>query len=79
MEGGGGVTDVVPPTGPGRVVPEGDVAAFASALDELAGSPDARRLAAELGARLKLQLAPESVAERFEAIYKRVAREVHRA
>lgn len=79
MEGGGGVTDVVPPTGPGRVVPEGDVEAFASALDELAGSPDARRLAAELGARLKLQLAPESVAERFEAIYKRVAREVHRA
>jgi len=78
MEGGGGVTDIVPRTGPGRVVADGDVEALASALDELAGSPDARRLAAELGARLKRQLAPESVAERFESIYERVTREAHR-
>ena len=69
MRGGGGVTDVVPPTGPGRVVPDGDVEAFADALDELARSPDARRQAAELGGKLKRQLAPESVAERFEAVY----------
>lgn len=78
MDGGGGVTDLVPRTGAGRVVPDGDVEAFASALDELAGSADARRLAAELGARLKRQLSPESVAERFESVYERVAREAHR-
>ena len=69
MEGGGGVTDVVPRTGPGRVVPDGDVEALATALDELSRSPEARRLAAELGARLKRQLAPAAVAERFESIY----------
>jgi glycosyltransferase involved in cell wall biosynthesis len=79
MEGGGGVTDIVPRTGPGRVVPDGDVEALATALDELAGLPDARRLAAELGAQLKRQLAPDAVAERFESIYGRVAREAHRA
>jgi glycosyltransferase involved in cell wall biosynthesis len=79
MEGGGGVTDVVPRTGPGRVVPDGDVEALASALDELAGSPDARRGAAELGERVKRQLAPDAVAERFESIYLRVAGEAARA
>lgn len=79
MEGGGGVTDLVPRTGPGRVVPDGDVEALASALDELAGSPDTRRLAVELGARLKQQLAPETVADRFEAIYQRVVSEARRA
>ena len=79
MEGGGGVTDVVPRTGAGRVVPDGDVEAFASALDEMAGSPDARRLAAELGGRLKQELAPETVAARFEGIYQRVASEARRA
>ncbi len=78
MDGGGGVTDVVPRTGAGRVVPDGDVEAFATALEELAGSADARRLAAELGARLKRQLSPESVAERFESVYERVAHEAHR-
>ncbi len=79
MEGGGGVVDVVPRTGAGRVVPDGDVEALASALDELASSPDARRLAAELGARLKRQLSPDTVAARFESIYQRVAREARHA
>ena len=79
MEGGGGVTDVVPRTGAGRVVPDGDVEALASALDELAGSPAAHRAAAALGERLKRQLAPEWVAERFESIYQSITSGAHRA
>jgi glycosyltransferase involved in cell wall biosynthesis len=70
-DAGGGVTDVVPTDGPGRIVPHGDAEAFADALDQLGRSPDARRLAAEAGARLKKELTPEAVAVRFEAVYAR--------
>ncbi|HVM42789.1 MAG TPA: glycosyltransferase [Gemmatimonadales bacterium] len=75
----GGIADVVPRSGPGRLVPDGDVEAFAAALDELAAWPDARRLAAELGARLKRQLSPEGVAERFESVYRGAVSGVRRA
>ncbi len=78
-DAGGGVADIVPASGPGRVVAHGDAEALAGALDELAHAPDARRLAAEAGARLKRQLAPETVAGRFQDIYERVVREAHRA
>jgi glycosyltransferase involved in cell wall biosynthesis len=70
-EGGGGVLDVVPRTGAGRVVPDGDAEALARAIDELASSPAARGLAAAEGARLKRDLQADAVAQRFEAIYER--------
>lgn len=70
-EGGGGVLDIVPRTGAGRVVADGDVAALACAIDELASSPGCRGLAAAEGARLKRELSADTVAQRFEAVYER--------
>jgi len=78
-EDGGGVTEIVPRNGPGRVVPAGDAEALAGAIDELACDPAARPLAAELGARLKRQLAPDAVAARFEELFGRLARGGRRA
>lgn len=70
MEGGGGVVDVVPATGPGRLVKTGDAEALARAIAELAGDPEARRLAAEAGARLKQRFDPETAAQDFETVYR---------
>jgi len=67
---GGGVTDVVPGTGPGRLIAPGDSWALAQAIDELARDADSRRLAAELGADLRRRLEPDAVAQRFEAVYR---------
>jgi glycosyltransferase involved in cell wall biosynthesis len=72
-DAGGGVADVVPATGPGRIVRHGDAEAYATALEELIGAPEARRAAAELGTQLRDRLAPDAVAARFEAIFERVA------
>jgi glycosyltransferase involved in cell wall biosynthesis len=68
---GGGVTDVVPSRGGGRLVPPDDPAALARALDELMSDPESRRRAAELGAALRRRVEPAAVAERFEAVYRR--------
>jgi glycosyltransferase involved in cell wall biosynthesis len=68
---GGGVTDVVPATGAGRLVPPHDVAALARALDELARDPDSRRRAVEAGRLVRRRVEPAAVAERFEAVYRR--------
>ncbi|HEX4600760.1 MAG TPA: glycosyltransferase [Gemmatimonadales bacterium] len=68
---GGGVTDVVPATGAGRLVPPHDVAALARALDELARDPDSRRRAMEAGRLVRRRVEPAAVAERFEAVYRR--------
>jgi len=73
-DAGGGVTEVVPHDGPGRIVPAGSVEALAGAIDALACDPGARPLAAELGARLKRELAPDAVAARFETLFRTVAR-----
>ena len=73
-DAGGGVTEVVPQAGPGRVVPAGNAEALAGAIDELACDPGARPLAAELGARLQRELAPDAVAARFEELFRTVAR-----
>jgi glycosyltransferase involved in cell wall biosynthesis len=67
---GGGVTDVVPADGAGRLVAPQDVAEFASALDQLARDPEARRHAADAGAALRRRIEPAAVAERFEAVYR---------
>jgi glycosyltransferase involved in cell wall biosynthesis len=72
-DAGGGVTDIVPASGPGRVVPAGNPEALAGAIDELASHPEARGLAAAVGARLKRELAPDAVAGRFEELFRRVA------
>jgi glycosyltransferase involved in cell wall biosynthesis len=70
MEDGGGVLDLVPRTGAGRIVPGGDVAALAEAIAELAKGGEARQMAAEAGAGLKSRLAPDQVAARFEELYR---------
>src|SRR5207245_2665814 len=49
---GGGITDIVPSNGAGRLV-QPDAREFARALRELADTPDSRRLAAEAGAALR--------------------------
>jgi len=67
---GGGVSDIVPSGGAGRLVPPHDVAALARALEELASDPESRRRAAEAGAALRRRLEPAAVAERFEAVYR---------
>lgn len=69
MRDGGGVTDIVPGNGAGRLVPP-DAGEFARALSEVAGDPDRRRLAAEAGVALRRRLEPAAVAERFEAVYR---------
>jgi len=71
-DAGGGVKDIVPPTGAGRVVPEGDAAALGDALIDLMDAPDARQRAAETGASLRARFDPDRVAERFESVYHRV-------
>jgi glycosyltransferase involved in cell wall biosynthesis len=68
LQTGGGVTDVVPPSGAGRLVP-GDPAAMAKAIKELLDDPDARGLATTEGARLRESLDPQHVAEVFERVY----------
>src|SRR5438445_695162 len=60
---GGGITDIVPSNGAGRLV-QPDAREFARALRELADTPDSRRLAAEAGAALRRRFDPAGVAER---------------
>lgn len=67
---GGGVTDIVPASGPGRLVGPGDSWAIAQAIDELARDVNSRRLAAQLGAELRRRLDPSAVAQRFEEVYR---------
>jgi len=69
---GGGVTDIVPPSGGGRLVAP-DVGEIARAIEELVADPGARGLAAAAGAALRQRLEPAAVAEHFEAVYQRVA------
>ncbi len=71
-EAGGGVIDVVPTRGAGRIIPEGDALALSSALAELIDDPEARNLAAEAGEQLRDRFEPALVAERFEHIYAKV-------
>ena len=71
MADGGGATEIAGRAGAGRVVPAGDAGALERAIAELAESPDARRLAAAEGARLKEELDAAAVARRFDAVYHR--------
>jgi glycosyltransferase involved in cell wall biosynthesis len=72
-EAGGGVKDIVPTEGAGRVVPDGDPTGFSAAIAELMDDPNARKLAVEAGERLRERFDPEIVAERFETLYEEVS------
>lgn len=69
LKTGGGVTDVVPESGAGRLVPPDDPAALAQAIAELLRDDTGRRLAAETGRALKERFAPQAVAQAFESVY----------
>jgi glycosyltransferase involved in cell wall biosynthesis len=72
MEGGGGVADVVPSHGAGRIVPEGDALGLSAALAELIDDPNAKQSAADTGLQLRERFEPESVAQCFEDLYTKV-------
>ena len=74
LESGGGVRDVVPPHGPGRLVPAGDADSLAKAIAEFLNHSESRRLAAELGQSLKKRLSPAAVAGVFESVYEDAAK-----
>jgi glycosyltransferase involved in cell wall biosynthesis len=69
LESGGGVRDVVPPSGAGRIVADDDPAAMAEAIAELLRDDAGRRLAAERGEGLKREFQPATVAQKFESIF----------
>ncbi len=73
-EAGGGVRDIVPTSGAGRVVADDDVVQFADAIVELLDDPSARHLAAQTGEQLRERFDPDGVARRFESVYARVCR-----
>ncbi|MEJ2239356.1 MAG: glycosyltransferase [Gemmatimonadales bacterium] len=68
---GGGVTDIVPETGAGRLVDGTDRSAWARAIRELLADPSSRDAAFDLGTTLKKKLAPAHVAKRYEEVYDR--------
>ncbi|UCF40824.1 MAG: glycosyltransferase [Gemmatimonadota bacterium] len=69
---GGGVTDIVPTEGAGRLVDAGDAGAMAHAIGELLDNPAARSLATSLGAALRERFDPQRVAQRFDSLYDRL-------
>ncbi len=73
-QSGGGVHDVVPPTGPGRLVPANDPASLARAIREFLNNAESRRLALEAGQIIKNQLKPEAVTRVFESVYENALR-----
>lgn len=73
-EDGGGVVDIVPRSGAGRIVPPNDAAQLARGIDELTSDPRARAAAAESGRLLRRRLDPDYVAGTFETLYDRVVR-----
>jgi glycosyltransferase involved in cell wall biosynthesis len=72
LESGGGVRDVVPETGAGRIVADDDPVAMADAISDLLRDDSGRRLAAEQGRRLKREFRPDAVAATFESVYENV-------
>ncbi len=71
MRGGGGVTDIVPPHGAGRLVEQETPEALARAIGEVIADPHSRRRAAEVGEQLRERLHPDAVARTFERVYER--------
>lgn len=71
---GGGVRDIVPPTGAGKLVPAHDANVLANAIDEFLDNPAALYLAQQTGESLRKRLEPGAVAQTFEEIYASVTR-----
>lgn len=67
-EDGGGLLDIVPRSGPGRIAPP-DPAALAVAAAEVLDNPAAREEARQSGDSWRRQLAPDTVAARFAGWY----------
>ncbi|HEY6853985.1 MAG TPA: glycosyltransferase [Gemmatimonadales bacterium] len=67
----GGVPDVVPANGAGRLVTPGDLDGFVAAIGAVLADPAARPRAREVGAALRRQLAPGAVARVFADVYQR--------
>ncbi len=66
----GGVADLVPAQGGGRLVPPGDAAALGAAIGELLdAAPGSRQAAASAGRELMKRLGSDSAAAAFEAVY----------
>jgi glycosyltransferase involved in cell wall biosynthesis len=68
---GGGVTDIVPAAGAGRLIDAIDASQMAHAIQDVLDDPESRRLAAARGQDLKRQLSPTAVASVFEGLYER--------
>ncbi len=68
LEAGGGVKDVVPNTGAGRLVQD-NATAVASAIAELLNDETARPLAVQKGIELKRRFEPDAVAAVYESVY----------
>jgi glycosyltransferase involved in cell wall biosynthesis len=67
---GGGVVDIVPERGAGRLAAP-DASSIAEAIREMLGDSEARAAAAEAGDVLRRRFAPDAVAAAFEAVYRR--------
>jgi glycosyltransferase involved in cell wall biosynthesis len=70
----GGVPDIVPATGAGRLVTPGDLDGFVAAIAAVLDDPKARVRAREVGTALRRQLAPAAVARVFVDVYQRALR-----
>jgi len=68
---GGGVLDIVPPDGPGRLTDATDPQQMAQAIKEVLEDGNSRRQASEKGEILKKQLNSDAVAAVFEDLYSR--------
>ena len=68
LQAGGGVKDVVPASGAGRLV-QGNPEDVAAAIADLLQDVQARQLAAEQGAELKRRFEPDAVAAVYESVY----------
>lgn len=71
LRSGGGVADVVPPDGAGRLVSGDSPGELAVAIAAVVGDPQSRQHAADLGILLKDRFDPDKVAAVFEAVYAR--------
>lgn len=67
----GGVPDIVPATGAGRLVTPGDLEGFVAAIAAVLDDPAARQRARDVGTALRRQLAPAAVARVFADVYHR--------
>ena len=72
----GGIPEIVRHGRDGLLVPAGDAAALAAALEQLLADPERRaQLAAEAGRRVRAEFPAVGMIERIETVYRRALRE----